>query len=41
MIPGKLDTAALAALAPPRDPEPRPTGTLPSGCWPNEEGVCP
>lgn len=25
MIPGKLDTAALAALAPPRDPEPRPT----------------
>ncbi len=28
MIPGKLDTAALAALAPPRDPEPRPTGTL-------------
>ena len=28
MTPGKLDTAALAALAPPRDPEPRPTGTL-------------
>lgn len=28
MIPGKIDTAALAALAPPRDPEPRPTGTL-------------
>lgn len=28
MIPGKLDTAALAAIAPPRDPEPRPTGTL-------------
>lgn len=28
MIPGKLDTAALAALAPPRDTAPRPTGTL-------------
>lgn len=25
---GKFDAAALAALAPPRDPEPRTTGTL-------------